>query len=407
MRTHLVVLDDVRAKRTLVYENPVEIIAAQHWQDIEPTLQAMQAARAAGRHLAGYFSYELGYGLEARLAARQRKRASVPLLWFGVFESAPRVLEGDEIDALLGSTRAYAGVARFEWNEADYRLRCDAVLDYIARGDIFQANLSFRAGFPVVGSARALYRDLRRKIDVPHAAYIDDGERDILSFSPELFFALRADGSILAQPMKGTAARGSDVEHDAHLRRALQDSIKNRAENLMIVDLMRNDLGRIAQIGSVDVARMFDVDTYSTLHQMTSTVTAHLRDDTSIDDVVRGLFPAGSITGAPKVRAMEIIADLEASPRGVYCGAIGHFCPDGSARFNVAIRTLTICDGRGELGCGGAVVSDSDVADEYAECLLKARYFTALRRPLRLIETLRCEAGVLIRWDLHRARLLR
>ncbi len=234
----------------------------------------------------------------------------------------------------------------------------------------------------------ALYLALRERAGAAHCAYIDDGERQILSLSPELFFDLSRDGALMAKPMKGTAARAKDAHADAAARAHLAASAKDRAENLMIVDLLRNDLGRIAETGSVAVADLFAIETYPTVHQMVSTVTAQLKRGTGIADIVRALFPCGSVTGAPKIRAMEVIRELEQSPRGVYCGAIGHFAPDGSANFNVAIRTLTIEGHKGELGIGGAVVHDSLAAAEYAECLLKARYYEAARKPLELIETL-------------------
>jgi para-aminobenzoate synthetase/4-amino-4-deoxychorismate lyase len=268
--------------------------------------------------------------------------------------------------------------------------------------------LSFRSRFAFLGDPLALYRGLRAASAARYGAYLDDGERQILSLSPELFFDLAADGKIAARPMKGTAARGEDPSADAEARAQLAASPKDRAENLMIVDLLRNDLGRIAEIGSVSVGDLFAVETYPTLHQMVSTVTARLRPATSVSAIVRALFPCGSVTGAPKIRAMEVIAALEQSPRGVYCGAIGCFSPDGSTRFNVAIRTLTITGNHGELGIGGAVVQDSVAEGEYAECMLKARYFEASRRPLELIETLKfTHAEGFVRLDLHLARMAR
>jgi para-aminobenzoate synthetase/4-amino-4-deoxychorismate lyase len=210
---------------------------------------------------------------------------------------------------------------------------------------------------------------------------------------------------LTARPMKGTAARGRDDEAE---RAALAASPKDRAENLMIVDLIRNDLSRIAQKGSVEVSGLFKVESYPTLHAMVSTVTAQKREDVGIADILRALFPCGSVTGAPKIRAMEILRELETSPRGVYCGAIGHFSPapnnQFSARFNVAIRTLTIAGGQGELGIGGGVVQDSGAASEYAECLLKAQFFKGSRQPLELIETLRWENSF-VRLESHLARM--
>ncbi|MDE3114485.1 MAG: aminodeoxychorismate synthase component I, partial [Pseudomonadota bacterium] len=289
-----------------------------------------------------------------------------------------------------------------------YAARFARAREWVAAGDIYQVNLSFRSRFTFQGDALALYLGLRRQARAAHCAYLDDGTRQVLSLSPELFFSLSADGRLTAKPMKGTAPRGTNDEADAAARARLAVSEKDRAENLMIVDLLRNDLGRVAEIGSVSAKDLFAIETYPTLHQMVSTVTAKLKPGSDIATIQKALFPCGSITGAPKIRAMEIIAALEQSPRGVYCGAIGHISPDGTARFNVAIRTLTIAEGRGELGIGGAVVYDSTAQGEYAECLLKARYYEEARRPLELIETLRFQPDEgFVRLDLHLARMAR
>jgi para-aminobenzoate synthetase/4-amino-4-deoxychorismate lyase len=365
----------------------------------------MQAALAAGRYLAGYCSYELGYLFEARLAAELPPSNGVPLLWFGVFADPPATLSHDALHAFLDTGRAYASPLHFEWDHAAYQQRFQRALDYIRAGDIYQVNLSMRAHFRVTGSARALYRDLRQQANAAHCAFIDDGNRQILSLSPELFFELDAAGNIQCRPMKGTAARGSDAERDADNRSMLVGDAKNRAENLMIVDLIRNDLSRIADTGTVAVPELFALETYPTVHQMISRVTARVAQPVSPERLLRALFPCGSITGAPKLRAMQIIGELEDSPRGVYCGAIGMFAPDGSARFNVAIRTVSVHGTQGELGVGGAIVSDSSADKEYAECLLKASHFALARRPLRLLETLRRSAGILPRGDAHLQRI--
>jgi para-aminobenzoate synthetase/4-amino-4-deoxychorismate lyase len=241
----------------------------------------------------------------------------------------------------------------------------------------------------MAGDPMALYLMLRKRSKAAHGAFLCDGNRHILSLSPELFFSISPEGEIVAKPMKGTSPRGAGADSDIARRDALKTSAKDRAENLMIVDLLRNDLGRIAQAGSVLVRDLFAVETYPTVHQMVSTVRARLKPETSISALLHALFPCGSVTGTPKIRAMEVIRNLEPDPRGVYCGAIGYFAPDGSAAFNVAIRTLTISPDSGKLGIGGAVVHDSQAAAEYDECLLKALYFETARRPLELIETLR------------------
>lgn len=401
----IVVLDDAKAQRLRVFDEPQAILQATTPAEVAPALAAMQAALAAGNHLAGYFSYELGYVLESRLTPLLPEVRPVPLLWFAVFTQPPQVLEGAAADAFWADGRAWAGPLTPEWDEQAYADRFERSIERIVAGDIYQINLSLRAQFRVVGSARALHRELRAHSGAAHGAFIHDGKREILSFSPELFFNINQNGGICTRPMKGTAARGHDGEADAALRAGLAASQKNRAENLMIVDLLRNDLSRIAKIGSVAVPSLFEIETYPTVHQMVSSVSAHLQRDTTVERILRALFPCGSVTGAPKIRAMEIIHELEASPRGVYCGAIGHFAPDGSAEFSVAIRTLTLNNGCGELGIGGAIVADSDMASEYAECLLKARHYDTARCPLVLIETLRYEWGAFVRDALHMQRM--
>ncbi len=397
-----VILDDASpgAERLLRFAGPEAIIEAQGPEQISPALLAIEAALARGRHVAGWFGYELGYALEPRLARLGWPGGRLPLLWFGVF-GAPEAIASV---ALVPGGKAYAGPLRHEWDAAAYGERFTRVHDYIEAGDIYQANLSFRSRFAFAGDPLALYLRLRERSRAPHGAFIDDGTRQILSLSPEQFFEISAQGRITARPMKGTAPRGSDESADARAKAALAASPKDRAENLMIVDLVRNDVGRLALIGSVAVKDLFAVETYPTLHTMVSTVTAELKPATRAEAIVRALFPCGSVTGAPKIRAMEIIRELEASPREVYCGAIGHFAPDGSAKFNVAIRTITIQDGQGTLGVGGAVVQDSRAASEYDECLLKARYFESARLPIGLIETLRHENGF-VRLERHLDRM--
>jgi para-aminobenzoate synthetase/4-amino-4-deoxychorismate lyase len=385
----LVILDDSPRR---IFSAPLKIIRADGPAQVPGALAAVEGALSQGRYVAGWLGYELGYALEPRLAGQSRP-GSAPLLQLGVF-AAPAA------QAPLAAGRAYAGPLRPEWDEAQYGMRFAQVKHFIAAGDIYQANLSFRARFPFAGEALALYEQLRKQSGAAHCAYVDYGPR-VLSLSPELFFDLAADGAITVRPMKGTAPRKGD---DTGERAALAASQKDRAENLMIVDLIRNDLSRIAEPGSVEVSDLFKVETYPTLHTMVSTVTARKRKGAGAAGILKALFPCGSVTGAPKIRAMEILRELETSPRGAYCGAIGCFAPDGSARFNVAIRTVTVWGDEGELGIGGGVVQDSRAESEYAECLLKAQFFEASRRPLELIETLRWE-GDFVRLTSHLARM--
>lgn len=400
-----VVLDDTRHGRASVYSAPARIIVAEEPAQVPATLAAMRAALADGHHLAGYFAYELGYVLEPRLARLLPAKRATPLLWFGVFEHRPAELDAAGAASLWLDQRCHAGPVAWEWNAADFRRRFDAVMAAIRSGNIYQANLSMRGHFHFIGDPRALHGRLRRQAGVAHGAFVDDGQRQILSLSPELFFRIGADGVVVVRPMKGTAPRGADAAGDRIARERLQASPKERAENLMIVDLLRNDLGRIAVNGSVEVPEMFAVESYPTVHQMTSTVRARIPPGCAVDAIVQALFPCGSVTGAPKIRAMEIIRGLEDSPRGAYCGAIGAFAPDGSAHFNVAIRTITLGGNRGELGVGGAVVADSSAEREYAECLLKARFFTDVRRPLALLETMAFANGAWPRRRRHLQRL--
>ncbi|MBI3677188.1 MAG: aminodeoxychorismate synthase component I [Proteobacteria bacterium] len=412
LRSPFVLIDDARPGQESLrrYRQPIEVVEAREPQDVPGALIRLQQALHDGRHAAGYFSYELGYLLESKLVPLLPAERSLPLLWFGIFEAVEVLKDADAGRGLREAVngRAYAGALTHDWNQEDYASRYARVHDYIEAGDIYQANLSFRSRFCFLGDPLALYLELRKRSAAAHGAFLDDGTRQILSLSPELFFELSADRSVVAKPMKGTAPRGDDALLDAAARRALAESAKDRAENLMIVDLLRNDVGRIAEVGSVAVENLFCVETYPTLHTMTSTVRALVRPGVGVADILRALFPCGSVTGAPKIRAMEVIRELEASPRGAYCGAIGYFAPDGSARFNVAIRTLTIDGRQGELGIGGGIVQDSSVAGEYAECLLKARYYESARRPLELIETLRwSRADGFVRLELHLARMAR
>lgn len=373
-----------------LFERPIEIIRADAEDEVASALAALQAGLGRGLHAAGFFSYELGYLLEPKLTHLLPTQRKVPLLWFGLYES-PRQLTGGEVQRWLTEEaigNPTLGELAHTWDSSSYLKRFNEVQKNIRSGDIYQLNLTFKAKFNLQGSPLALYRDLRLKQRVAYAGIVDTGDVTILSASPELFIK-QHDRIIETRPMKGTAPRAGTPEGEAEVRSTLSKDVKNRAENLMIVDLMRNDLGRIADLGSVNVTDLFTVETFKTLHQMTSGVEARLKDGVGIVDILRAIFPPGSITGAPKIRAMELIRELETEPRGVYCGAIGRFSPDGSALFNVAIRTAIIDrKGFGEMGIGSGVVADSDGPKEYAECLLKMKFLTDPVRRFELIETM-------------------
>uniref|UniRef100_UPI003B3A1B96 aminodeoxychorismate synthase component I n=1 Tax=Sphingomonas sp. TaxID=28214 RepID=UPI003B3A1B96 len=402
--TPFVLLDDARpGGRCIVYRAPRAIVCAERPEEVAPALARLRAEVARGGHAAGWLSYEAGHALEPRLRALAVRGDGGPLLWFGLFD-APEPFDPATLPDPAG---AWAGTPRPLVSEAEHAAAVGRVLDYIAAGDIYQANLSFRAAVRVLGDPLALYARLRAASAAGWGGIVHDGRRWILSCSPETFFTLDA-ARIVARPMKGTRPRGSDAAEDRALAEALAADPKDRAENLMIVDLLRNDLSRVARPGSVTVPALFAVERYPTVHQMVSEVAAIPAEGVDAVDVLAALFPCGSVTGAPKLRAMEIIAEVEPDARGVYTGAIGHLTPDGSAAFNVAIRTLTMEDGADEarIGLGSAVVADSRAALEWAECLAKGAFVTAANRAFDLIETMRFdpEEG-LVALDAHIERL--
>jgi para-aminobenzoate synthetase/4-amino-4-deoxychorismate lyase len=406
-----VLLDDARetsAGPARLYRDPIEIITAHRPKEVVPALTALRAARAAGRHAAGWMSYEAGHALEPRLAPLSDDPArEAPLLWFGVFEEVT-LLDATDVGALLpDAAGAWAGPPDPGITEGDYAAAFARVHAWIAAGDIYQANLSFRADVPYAGDPLALYARLRAASRAGWGGIVHTGAHWLLSSSPELFFTL-ADGTLTARPMKGTVPRNPDPAADAVAAATLRSDVKQRAENLMIVDLLRNDLSRVAEAGSVAVPALYTLETYPTLHTLTSTITARLAAGHDAIDVLEATFPCGSVTGAPKIRAMEIIAEVEASPRGPYTGSIGWLDPNGNAAFNVAIRTLVAETGASHavLGLGSAVVADSDSPSEWRECLAKGAYVTEGQRPFDLIETMRFDPveGV-ANLDRHLARM--
>ena len=403
MSGDFVLIDDASGQGfALLFERPREWIVAHEPEHVDAALASLDRAIAGGAHVAGAFSYELGYLFEPRLTPLLPARRPAPLISVGVF-SAPRILESQEIESFLenfGSAGRVAGVSP-AWDFATYASAFARVQEYIEAGDTYQINLAFPLEIEVDGDPLALYRDLRAASRAAHGALLRLGGALVLSLSPELFFA-RDGGRLHARPMKGTAKRWLDPRHDEAALRALRADEKQRAENLMIVDLLRNDLSRLASRGSVRVDDLFSVATYPTLHAMTSGVSASVPEETGLSEILRALFPCGSVTGAPKIRAMEIIRELEPAPRGFYCGAIGHMGPRGGA-FNVAIRTLVAQGSRAVLNVGSGLVYDSEPRGEYDECLLKARFLAF--PSFGLIETMRLEDGNYFLLERHLARL--
>jgi para-aminobenzoate synthetase/4-amino-4-deoxychorismate lyase len=399
--TPFILLDDSLSPagapgHSLLCEAPERVVAAYEPGEVEGALAAISDGLGQGLHAAGFFGYELGYCLEPKLHALLPRERAQPLIWMGLFRVARRLDETGTrawLDANGALERSTISGLKLSWTRDEYTRTFARVQDYIAAGDVYQINLTLKYLFELDGDPVALYAALRRKQRVEFGALIGTPDFHVLSLSPELFFR-REGRRVFARPMKGTAPRGRTPREDARLKTWLTVDEKQRAENLMIVDLLRNDLGRIAKIGSVEVTDLFTVETYRTVHQMTSGITAELRGELSLKDMLDALFPCGSVTGAPKVRAMEIIRELEALPRGVYTGAIGHIAPNGDAQFNVAIRTLYIDANGGEMGIGSGVVSDSKADAEFEECLLKGQFLTKVDAPFELIETMRWERGL-------------
>ncbi|MEB8388115.1 aminodeoxychorismate synthase component I [Rhodobacteraceae bacterium KMM 6894] len=360
-----------------LFDAPRQMIRADTPDEVPGALAALAQAQAQSGWLAGYASYELGYALEPRLAPLMPANRRLPLLAFGVYDApltAPPLANGP---AALGPLQP-------QWSAARYAEAFQTVHDYICAGDFYQANLTFPIHMPASGGAAALYAALQRAQPVRFGALIEGtGGPAILSRSPELFFRTDAAGNIQTRPMKGTQPRSADAAEDARRRYFLQSDAKNRAENLMIVDLLRNDLSRVCQPGSVRVPELFTVETYETVHQMTSLITGQLQRGTDLGAILSALFPCGSITGAPKLRAMQVLAALEQTPRDIYCGAIGWAAPDGRSEFNVAIRTLLLENDAVTLNVGGGVIYDSTAESEYEEALWKARFVHPLIPTLR------------------------
>ncbi|BCJ92416.1 aminodeoxychorismate synthase, component I [Terrihabitans soli] len=396
-----------KAGRSLLFEHPERMLTTRDASFAKDLIAEAETAIADGWHVAGYLSYELGHAFEDRLSPLLPGLSQRPLLWLGIY-GPPRELKREEIDAWLAG-HAEAEPARvtdveLSMSRADYAEAFEKVMEYIRAGDAYQINLTFLARFRLDGDPVALYRELCKKQPVAHGALINTGKDLILSLSPELFIERRGE-RIVTRPMKGTIRRGTDAAEDEALKAQLLADEKSRAENLMIVDLLRNDLGRVADMGSVEVERLFEIETYKSLHQMTSTISANLRDDAKLGSILQALFPCGSVTGAPKIRAMQIINEVESGPRGVYCGSIGYAAPDGDFSFNVAIRTAHIADGHGEIGIGGGIVADSRLAAEYDEALLKLKFFKEPHMPLGLIETLRFDEHGFYLLERHLERL--
>lgn len=381
--------DDLRPhrRRSFQLDDPTDVLVAHSLDEVPLVLQAAEDAVARSRWVAGFVSYDAAPAFDPALrvwAQSPRGQGHAPLAWFAVYDERRPSSPG------LGSYRIGEWIPSVD--EIEYRAGIDAIRAHIRVGDTYQVNHTFRLHAEFSGNAEALYADLASSQTCGYGSYLDCGRWAIASASPELFFEWKHD-RILSRPMKGTIRRGTTLASDEKQRRTLYGSEKDRAENLMIVDMVRNDLGRIARTGSVRVPDLFTIEKYDTVWQMTSTVAGRPRPDVGLLDVFAALFPCASITGAPKVATMEIISQLETTARGVYCGTVGFGGPSPTGpqwAFNVAIRTVTIDRERGvaEYGTGGGITYDSTAESEYDEALLKTRVLDRRTADLQLIETM-------------------
>lgn len=387
-----------------LYEKPLRIIQADDLEMVSAALAEIEHATTQGHYVAGYIAYEAGYAFEPRLKSLCPKDFVGPFVWFGVFDRRSK-LTAQDAEALWADEAGHATNFTLSHDLPTYERDIAKIMAWLQAGDAYQINHTLRGSFTCEGTARGLYKALRPGQRVATGAFIDTGSRAILSLSPELF--VKSDGQMLeSKPMKGTAPRPPQMAADDAAANGLAADEKSRAENLMIVDLIRNDFTRIAKPGTVNVPSLFDVERHRTLLTMTSTVRAEKANGLGLDQIMQAIFPCGSVTGAPKIRAMELIAQLEDTPRGAYCGAIGHGAPGGVFAFNVPIRTLEIAtDGTGQVGLGSGIVADSKARAEFEECWLKAQFLINPVPDFEIFETTKIENGTIFLLDQHLTRL--
>lgn len=401
--------------RTFLFLDPISELVAKTAEEISPVFAEVSNHLRLGRYVAGFVSYECGELIHGITPRQREPLDELPFIRLCAFR-APIIFdhkigkttgierESDVAHAQVSEEPAEVKACALDISEAEYTKRIAEVQAYLTAGHSYQINFTDRVLGTFRGSAIALYEQLLKQQPVSYAAFVDFGRQQIMSISPELFYRV-AENRIQVRPMKGTWPRGLNSSDDEQAAEHLRRDTKNRAEHVTIVDLLRNDLGRVCTLGSVRVDELMRVERYSTLHQMTSDISGVLDPDLSSVEVFQALFPSGSITGAPKRRTMEIIREIERAPRGVYTGAIGYFGPDGEACFNVAIRTLLARENRFVLGVGGGVTADSSVDTEFAECKLKASFLQAHRPEFHLIETMRVVSGLIPHLEAHLKRL--
>lgn len=384
MRDDFILLEDRIKGATpypgLWFENPLDKVVCEDPALLWVSLAKLDEIRKKGFYLVGFLSYEAGYVLQTLEYSVVDEQAKVPLLYFLVFKTCVR-LSAFEIEYKLkhrtmGEQCGIEGLT-LGIDQAAYYDAFDAVQAHLQSGNTYQVNLSSSYYFKYTGSPLKLYHALRDRQKVSYSAFFQFRQASLLSLSPELFFSKKGH-NIVTKPMKGTMPRSSDPRQDEAYKGFLTTDLKSIAENIMIVDLLRNDLSMIARTGTVHVSDLLHVETYESVHQMVSTIACEVDPALPFLDIIRALFPCGSITGAPKRRTMEIIRNLETRPRGLYTGTLGYITPDNDMCFNVMIRTLHMKDGHGEMGVGGGLLVDSIASQEFDEMRLKARFFTGM-----------------------------
>lgn len=364
-----------------LFTQPEYIVSTENISDISDCVRKVEEFTAKGFYAAGFISYEASPAFDKALKAKAP--GTFPLLWFGIYSSFEEFNENTAVKI------AAPPILSPEIEEKAYLDDVSEIKDFIYEGDIYQANYTFRSRGKASADPAGLFLKLSAAHPVPYSAYVNTGKVQIISLSPELFLErTEADGRITSKPMKGTAKRAYDSEADLKNAELLRNDIKNQAENLMIVDMVRNDMGRICVPGSIRAEALFEIETYMTVHQMTSTVSGLPEAGTGFFEILKSLFPAASITGAPKVRATEIIAELEKSPRKIYTGTAGCLSPAGKMLFNVAIRTMIFAEGMAELGIGSGIVADSSPECEWEECLLKSGFSNSEMPDFEILETI-------------------
>ncbi len=386
----------------LSFKDPAEVLTARTADDV---FQCLEKIEQSGLWAAGFVSYEAASAFDDAL--KTHEPGNLPLLQFGLFQGV------EKIDPPQSAEKYQLSGWKPSVTRGEYFEAIDSIKEHIAAGDTYQVNYTFRLNADFSGDPLSFFCDLVAAQQGNCGAFIETDEFAVCSASPELFFELK-NGVITSRPMKGTLPRGLIFSKDWENAEALKNSPKDRAENIMIVDMIRNDIGRVAEAGSVETLSRFDVEKYPTVWQMTSTVRGtveqqnkecRISNNEGVTKIFGALFPCASITGAPKAKTMELIQGLETSPRGIYTGSIGFIAPDGTAQFNVAIRTAVIQDGKAEYGIGGGIVWDSDAESEYEEAITKAAILTKRMPSFELLETMLHEDDKIFLLERHLKRL--